>query len=453
MDVARDAGYAAQAITLGGRVVRNEFVVRLSGAGAECSLSGGALAHARRHVDHTTEITHAAPHTESEQIFRNVADDNARTVFQGRVVVERDAQKTNARQSSRSLLLSAGAEAQNKPELRIFADDVNAATADRGDLDKDALFYLRTRGIDEAEARALLTRAFVADLSTSLPVASLRPAVEAAVDDWLRRKANGAVEMTAVNGAYDVDAVRRDFPILGESVYGKTLVYLDNGASAQKPRAVIGSLAHVYEAEYANVHRGVHYMSQKATEAMEAAREKARSLINAEHAHETIFVRGATEGINLVASSWGRANLAAGDEIVLSVMEHHSNIVPWQIVAEQTGAAIRVAPISDEGVLDMDALEALIGPRTRMVAITHVSNALGTVVPVADVIRLARRVGALVLLDGCQAVPHMAVDVRALDADFYVFSGHKLYGPSGIGVLYGKEELLEAMPPYRAAAK
>ena len=259
--------------------------------------------------------------------------------------------------------------------------------------------------------------------------------------------------MTAVNGGYDVEAIRRDFPILGESVYGKNLVYLDNGASAQKPRAVIDSLAHVYEAEYANVHRGVHYMSQKATDAMEAAREKARALINAEHAHEAIFVRGATEGINLVASSWGRANLAPGDEIVLSVMEHHSNIVPWQIVAEQTGAAIRVAPISDEGVLDMDALEALIGERTRMVAITHVSNALGTVVPVADAIRLARCVGALVLLDGCQAVPHMAVDVRALDADFYVFSGHKLYGPSGIGVLYGREALLKAMPPYQGGGE
>ena len=261
------------------------------------------------------------------------------------------------------------------------------------------------------------------------------------------------VEMTRSNGAYDIDAIRADFPILGESVYGRKLVYLDNGASAQKPRAVIDSLAHVYETEYANVHRGVHYMSQKATEAMEAAREKARALINAEHAHEAIFVRGATEGINLVASSWGGANLAPGDEIVLSVMEHHSNIVPWQIVAERTGAAIRVAPISDEGVLDMGALEALIGERTRIVAITHVSNALGTVVPVADVIRLARRAGALVLLDGCQAVPHMAVDVRALDADFYVFSGHKLYGPSGIGVLYGKEALLDAMPPYQSGGE
>ena len=259
--------------------------------------------------------------------------------------------------------------------------------------------------------------------------------------------------MTASNGAYDVDAIRGDFPILGESVYDRPLVYLDNGASAQKPRAVIESLSQVYETGYANVHRGVHYMSQKATDAMEGAREKARAFVNAGHAHEAIFVRGATEGINLVASSWGRANLEPGDEIVLSVMEHHSNIVPWQIVAEQTGAAIRVVPIDDDGVLDMDALETLIGPRTRMVAITHVSNALGTVVPVDEVIRIAHRHGALVLLDGCQAVPHMAVDVRALDADFYVFSGHKLYGPSGIGILYGKEALLKAMPPYQGGGE
>ena len=259
--------------------------------------------------------------------------------------------------------------------------------------------------------------------------------------------------MASANGAYDVDAIRRDFPILGETVYDRPLVYLDNGASAQKPRAVIDSLSRVYETGYANVHRGVHYMSQKATDAMEGAREKARAFVNAEHAHEAIFVRGATEGINLVASSWGRANLEAGDEIVLSVMEHHSNIVPWQIVAEQTGAAIRVVPIDDDGVLDMDALESLVGLRTRMVAVTHVSNALGTVVPVEDVIRIAHRNGALVLLDGCQAVPHMAVDVRALDVDFYVYSGHKLYGPSGIGILYGKESLLKAMPPYQGGGE
>ncbi len=259
--------------------------------------------------------------------------------------------------------------------------------------------------------------------------------------------------MSEANGIYDVESVRRDFPILSQTVYDNSLVYLDNGASAQKPRAVIDCIGRVYETEYANVHRGVHYMSQKATEAMEAARERVREFINAEHAHEVIFVRGATEAINLVAASWGGTNLGPGDEIVLTVMEHHANIVPWQIAAEKAGAVIRVAPITDEGVLDMEAFLGLLGPRTRIVAITHISNALGTVVPVAQVIEAAHANGAVVLIDGCQAVPHMAVDVRALDADFYVFSGHKLYGPSGIGVLYGKQALLDAMPPYQSGGE
>ena len=259
--------------------------------------------------------------------------------------------------------------------------------------------------------------------------------------------------MSVVNGTYDVDRVRGDFPILGEEVYGKPLVYLDNGASAQKPRAVIDEITRVYETEYANVHRGVHYMSQKATDAMEASRETVRGFLNAASEQEIIFVRGATEGINLVASSWGRANLSAGDEIVLTVLEHHSNIVPWQMIAEQTGAVIKVAPIDDTGQLIMEEFEKLLTPRTKMVAVAHVSNALGSVLPVADIVAKSHDVGAKVLLDGCQAVPHMAVDVQALDVDFYVFSGHKLYGPSGIGILYGKRALLEAMPPYQGGGE
>ena len=259
--------------------------------------------------------------------------------------------------------------------------------------------------------------------------------------------------MSVVNGTYDVDRVRGDFPILGEEVYGKPLVYLDNGASAQKPRAVIDEITRVYETEYANVHRGVHYMSQKATDAMEASRETVRGFLNAASEQEIIFVRGATEGINLVASSWGRANLSAGDEIVLTVLEHHSNIVPWQMIAEQTGAVIKVAPIDDTGQLIMEEFEKLLSPRTKMVAVAHVSNALGSVLPVAEIVAKAHDVGAKVLLDGCQAVPHMAVDVQALDVDFYVFSGHKLYGPSGIGILYGKQALLEAMPPYQGGGE
>jgi cysteine desulfurase/selenocysteine lyase len=259
--------------------------------------------------------------------------------------------------------------------------------------------------------------------------------------------------IAAASVPYDVEAMRRDFPILAQKIYGKPLVYLDNGASAQKPRAVIDCITKVYETEYANVHRGVHYLSQVATDAMEAAREKVRAFINAAKIEEIIFVRNATEAINLVASSWGRTNLKPGDEILLTTMEHHANIVPWQFRVESNGAVIKVAPIADDGSLIMEAFARLLNPRTKMVAVTHVSNALGTVVPVAEVIRLAHAAGAKVLIDGCQAVPHMAVDVRALDADFYVFSGHKLYGPSGIGVLYGKEALLEAMPPYQGGGE
>ena len=255
------------------------------------------------------------------------------------------------------------------------------------------------------------------------------------------------------NGAYPIDRIRSEFPILSALVRGKPLVYLDNGASAQKPEAVIDQIKKTYETEYANVHRGVHFMSQKATDAMEAARVKVQAFLNAAEEKEIIFVRGATEGINLVASSWGRSNLQEGDEIVLSVLEHHSNIVPWQIIAEQTGAVIKVVPIDDAGTFLLDEYEKLLSPRTKMVAVTHVSNALGTVVPVADVIRIAHENGAVVLLDGCQAVPHTPVDVQALDADFYVFSGHKLYGPSGIGVLYGKAALLNAMPPYQGGGE
>lgn len=255
------------------------------------------------------------------------------------------------------------------------------------------------------------------------------------------------------NGDYPIDRIRADFPILSELVREKPHVYLDNGASAQKPSVVIEQISKTYETEYANVHRGVHYMSQRATDAMEAARVKAQTFLNAVNEKEIIFVRGATEGINLVASSWGRANLSNGDEIVLSVLEHHSNIVPWQMIAEQTGAVIKVVPIDDDGEFLLEEYEKLLTPRTKMVAVTHVSNALGTVVPVDAVIRLAKAQGASVLLDGCQAVPHIPVDVQALDVDFYVFSGHKLYGPSGIGVLYGKQTLLEAMPPYQGGGE
>lgn len=247
---------------------------------------------------------------------------------------------------------------------------------------------------------------------------------------------------------FDVEAVRRDFPILSRSVHGKPLVFLDSAASAQKPRQVIDAERHVYEHEYANVHRGIYYLSQVATDRMEAARETVRVFLNAASDREIVFTRNATEAINLVAASWGRTFLREGDEIVITEMEHHSNIVPWQLLRDERGIVIRVAPVSDDGEFLMDEFARLLGPRTKLVAITHMSNVLGTVVPVRDVVRMAHDAGAKVLLDGAQAVTHMPVDVRELDADFYVFSSHKLYGPTGVGVLYAKEALLEAMPPY-----
>jgi len=249
--------------------------------------------------------------------------------------------------------------------------------------------------------------------------------------------------------AYDLERIRADFPILKQEVYGKPLVYLDNGASAQKPRQVIDAMSDVFENYYSNVHRGVHWTSQRSTEAFEAAREKVQVFINAASVNEIVFTRGATESINLVAATWGRKNLKAGDEVVLSHMEHHSNIVPWQLLRDELGIVLKIAPIDKGGNFLLDEYEALLSDKTKLVAVTHVSNALGTVVPVTDVIRLAHEKGALVLLDGCQAVPHAAIDVQALDVDFYVFSGHKLYGPTGIGVLWGREDLLNAMPPYQ----
>ena len=248
---------------------------------------------------------------------------------------------------------------------------------------------------------------------------------------------------------YDLDKIRADFPILKQTIHGKPLVYLDNAASAQKPRAVIDSIRKVYEEDYANVHRGVHSLSQRCTDLFEGAREKLRCFLNAEHAHEIVFTRGTTEAINLVAHSFGRRYVGAGDEILISAMEHHSNIVPWQMLCENTGAVLKVAPMNLSGELLLEEFEALLSKRTRLVAITHMSNALGTINPVREIIALAHVRGVPVLLDGAQAAPHMRVDVRELDCDFYALSGHKLYGPSGVGVLYGKERWLKAMPPYQ----
>lgn len=256
-----------------------------------------------------------------------------------------------------------------------------------------------------------------------------------------------------VIAGFDVDAVRREFPILDQQVNGQPLVYLDNAATMQKPAAVIDAIAHYYRHDNANVHRGAHALASRATEAMEQARERVAEFLGGVAREEILWTRGTTESINLVANSWGRANLQPGDEILLTTMEHHANIVPWQMVAAATGARIRVLPITDDGALDLEALPGLLGERTRLVAITQMSNVLGTVNPVAEIARMAHAAGALVLIDGAQAINHFEVDVRALGADFYAFSGHKLFGPTGIGVLYGRRELLDAMPPWQGGGQ
>ena len=257
----------------------------------------------------------------------------------------------------------------------------------------------------------------------------------------------------STTGVYDVNRIRKDFPILAMQVYGKPLVYLDNAASAQKPQAVLDRLNKAYTSEYANVHRGLHYLANEATEAYEGAREKVAAFLNAKRKEEIIFTRNATEAINLVAYTFGRERIKPGDEIVLSIMEHHSNIVPWHFLRERQGAVLKWAPVDDEGHFLIDEFEKLLTPRTKLVAITHMSNMLGTLVPAKEVARLAHARGIPVLFDGAQAAVHLDVDVQDIDCDFYAFTGHKLYGPTGIGVLYGKYKHLEAMPPFNGGGE
>jgi cysteine desulfurase/selenocysteine lyase len=255
--------------------------------------------------------------------------------------------------------------------------------------------------------------------------------------------------LNTVEKRYDVKQVRRDFPVLGQLVHGKPLVYLDNAATSQKPEAVLDAIDKYYRVGNANIHRGVHYLSERATEEYEGAREKIRGFLHAASAKEIVFVRGATEGVNLVASTFGRMKVRAGDEVLISAMEHHSNIVPWQMLCEEKGAKLRVIPMNDQGEIILDEYRRLLTERTKLVAVTHVSNALGTINPVKQMIADAHRRSIPVLVDGAQAVPHFRVDVRDLDCEFYVLSGHKMFGPTGVGVLYGKEAILEGMPPYQ----
>jgi cysteine desulfurase/selenocysteine lyase len=258
-----------------------------------------------------------------------------------------------------------------------------------------------------------------------------------------------AVNVRHAKSILDLQKIRRDFPILARDVRGKKLVYLDNAATSQKPQVVIDAIVRYYEQENANIHRGVHFLSELATSKHDQARQSVQNFINAAHVRELIFVRGATEAINLVAQTYGRKHVGPGDEVLISAMEHHSNIVPWQILCDEKGARLRVAPINEAGELRLDEFEKLIGPRTRIIAVPHVSNALGTVNPLGKIVELAHARKIPVIVDGAQAAPHMRIDVQALGCDFYAFSSHKMFGPMGIGVLYGKAELLEAMPPYQ----
>lgn len=255
--------------------------------------------------------------------------------------------------------------------------------------------------------------------------------------------------MEATKYKLNVEEIRKDFPILHRQVNGKPLVYFDNGATSQKPQQVIDVINRYYQHENSNIHRGIHTLSQEATDAYEKARTTVQQFINAKHHHEVIFTSGTTGSINLVASSFGKKHLQAGDEIIISTMEHHSNIVPWQMICEEKGAILKVIPISDKGELLMDEFEKLLSSKTKLVSITHVSNTLGTINPVKEIIKLAKKAGAFVLIDGAQAVPHTKVDVQALDCDFYAFSAHKMFGPTGVGILYGKESILNDLPPYQ----
>jgi cysteine desulfurase / selenocysteine lyase len=257
-------------------------------------------------------------------------------------------------------------------------------------------------------------------------------------------------QVKAVSAAdFDVERIREDFPVLKQNIHGKPLVYLDSAATAQKPFAVIDAIRRFHEVDCANIHRGVHELSQRSTAAYEETRAKAKRFLNARSKDQLIFVRGTTEGINLVSNSWGRPNVKAGDEIIISAMEHHSNIVPWQLLCAEKDARLRVIPMNERGELLMEEYEKLLNPRTRMVAVTHVSNALGTINPVKQIVDMAHAAGAVTLIDGAQAAPHITVDLQELDADFYTFSGHKVVGPTGIGILYGRKSLLNAMPPYQ----
>ena len=464
--------------------MRNNVHPVLAGEGGECLINGLFIGNGHQHLDNYMLVEHASPHCDSRQFYNGILDGHAHGVFHGRIIVHKDAQKTDAKQTNRNLLLSDDAQIDTKPQLEIYADDVKCTHgATIGQIEGDALFYLRSRGIDEVSARKLLLLAFASECLDRMKEGPVRKHVEGLINRCLFQMANSApvvdreprrghrkklggnwmttaakrlpresrpADVRDAGAGFDVEKVRRDFPILRRRVRGRPLVYLDNAATSQKPQVVIDAIGRYYEQDNANIHRGVHFLSEHATEEYEAARARRcrRSSTPPMRARSSLFAAPPKP------STWWRRPTAAqhvhaGDEVLITAMEHHSNIVPWQILCEEKGARLRVAPINDSGELLLEDFENLLGPRTKIVAVTHVSNALGTINPVQRIIEMAHRGNIPVLVDGAQAVPHLKVDVQALDCDFYVFSGHKVYGPTGIGVLYGKSALLDAMPPYQ----
>ena len=434
-------------ITLHNGVTRNKLNLDMVGEGAECSCNGCVIADKKQHVDNNTLITHHVSHCTSNELYKYVLDEESTGAFAGRVLVKKDAQKTVSQMTNQNLTATKQARMYTQPMLEIYADDVKCAHGSTvGQLNDAALFYMQQRGISKKEARLLLQNAFINEVIDHMELEPLRDRLHYLVEKRFRgRKVNSSM--------YDINKVREDFPILSREVYGKPLVYLDNAATTQKPLCVLDAMREEYLNVNANVHRGVHYLSQQATDLHEAAREKVRQFINAEKTEEIVFTRGTTEAINLVASSFCELQMKEGDEVLVSEMEHHSNIVSWQLQAMKRGIVVKHLPITDKGELCLDSLESLISDKTKIISIAHVSNVLGTVNPVEEIIKTAHAHGIPVLVDGAQSAPHFKVDVQAMDCDFFAFSGHKMYGPTGIGVLYGKEEWLEKLPPYQGGGE
>ncbi len=440
-------------IVLGARVSRSELNVSLNGPEAECALHGLYAVDGKRQSECHTTVRHAASHTRSRELYKGVLRDAGRGAFTGRILVDDGMKGCATEQQNPNLLLSADARVETQPQLEIRNNDVKAKHgATIGRLSAEAVFYLRSRGLSADAARRVLTVAFAAEIVDALPVAAARNHAQAALTRLLEAAAQAPAPARAKPRGFDANALREQFPVLRQTVHGNPLAYLDNGATTQKPQFVLDAINQFYARDNANIHRAVHELGERATAGYEAARQTVARFLNAPSPEQIVFTKGTTEAINLVAYSFLRPRLKAGDEILVTGMEHHANLVPWHLACAATGAVMRHVPLLDDGRLDLDALPELLTPRTRLFAFAHVSNALGTVNPVKALIAQAHAAGVPVLIDGAQAVAHLPadeLDVTALGADFYVFSGHKIYGPTGIGVLYGKAEHLEAMPPWQ----